>query len=281
MHLCRGGLGQSSSGPCFLSTPKPRNHFVHIVARILFVSFANISIGALFVRHAQRPDSRTRGGRTGEVDTPAASATRATRPEPRNTRRIGETAVQGRVDRAPANRWRTLRGKETPLPLRVLTAMNSRSPESPTPEGPGPQHPKPPRGPPAARPTGCGTARAPGTRGGADCEPRGRGGGRAGRKGAEDLWGPEGRPEEPVTAAGRQDPAPGRGRARQGGGATPECGTRTHDETPAPDGAGVSIPLWQVKDSNLRRLSRRIYSPLPLAARATCLGCGDGVRRGA
>src|SRR5690625_1015317 len=27
---------------------------------------------------------------------------------------------------------------------------------------------------------------------------------------------------------------------------------------------------WQVKDSNLRRLSRRIYSPLPLAARATC-----------
>src|SRR3954451_20608454 len=27
---------------------------------------------------------------------------------------------------------------------------------------------------------------------------------------------------------------------------------------------------WQVKDSNLRRQSRRIYSPLPLAARATC-----------
>lgn len=30
--------------------------------------------------------------------------------------------------------------------------------------------------------------------------------------------------------------------------------------------------VWQVKDSNLRRLSRRIYSPLPLATRATCPG---------
>ena len=28
--------------------------------------------------------------------------------------------------------------------------------------------------------------------------------------------------------------------------------------------------MWQVLDSNQRRLSRRIYSPLPLAARATC-----------
>ena len=28
--------------------------------------------------------------------------------------------------------------------------------------------------------------------------------------------------------------------------------------------------VWQVQDSNLRRQSRRIYSPLPLAARATC-----------
>lgn len=35
------------------------------------------------------------------------------------------------------------------------------------------------------------------------------------------------------------------------------------------------LPVWQVKDSNLRRLSRRIYSPLPLATRATCLVCGD------
>ena len=29
---------------------------------------------------------------------------------------------------------------------------------------------------------------------------------------------------------------------------------------------------WQVLDSNQRRLSRRFYRPLPLAARATCLG---------
>ncbi len=33
---------------------------------------------------------------------------------------------------------------------------------------------------------------------------------------------------------------------------------------------GLLCGVWQVKDSNLRRLSRRIYSPLPLAARATC-----------
>ena len=35
---------------------------------------------------------------------------------------------------------------------------------------------------------------------------------------------------------------------------------------------GRSCWWWRVKDSNLRRLSRRIYSPLPLAARATRLG---------
>src|SRR4051794_34830627 len=34
---------------------------------------------------------------------------------------------------------------------------------------------------------------------------------------------------------------------------------------------------WRVKDSNLRRLSRRIYSPLPLATRATRRG-GTGKR---
>ncbi len=46
-------------------------------------------------------------------------------------------------------------------------------------------------------------------------------------------------------------------------------------ETPTRGGGrvpgGMSIQ-WQVKDSNLRRLSRRIYSPLPLATRATCRG---------
>ena len=33
----------------------------------------------------------------------------------------------------------------------------------------------------------------------------------------------------------------------------------------------TSWDVWQVLDSNQRRLSRRIYSPLPLATRATCL----------
>src|SRR5690349_24084862 len=32
---------------------------------------------------------------------------------------------------------------------------------------------------------------------------------------------------------------------------------------------GRRTEAWRVKDSNLRRLSRRIYSPLPLATRAT------------
>src|SRR5215203_3306793 len=41
--------------------------------------------------------------------------------------------------------------------------------------------------------------------------------------------------------------------------------TRGRDRT----GRALSA-AWQVKDSNLRRLSRRIYSPLPLATRATC-----------
>ena len=45
-------------------------------------------------------------------------------------------------------------------------------------------------------------------------------------------------------------------------------GTRT-----APDhGGSRGRCAWQVLDSNQRRLSRRIYSPLPLAARATCRG---------
>lgn len=37
--------------------------------------------------------------------------------------------------------------------------------------------------------------------------------------------------------------------------------------------------MWQVQGSNLRRLSRRFYRPLPLATRATCLECGDGAPR--
>src|SRR5206468_5287267 len=50
-----------------------------------------------------------------------------------------------------------------------------------------------------------------------------------------------------------------------------------HPLTPARDGDGPRpepvegrrTEAWRVKDSNLRRLSRRIYSPLPLATRAT------------
>ena len=48
-----------------------------------------------------------------------------------------------------------------------------------------------------------------------------------------------------------------------------------------------SLCSWRVKDSNLRRQSRRIYSPLPLAARATrrTRWCGETIhaagRRGA
>ncbi len=34
---------------------------------------------------------------------------------------------------------------------------------------------------------------------------------------------------------------------------------------------------WRVKDSNLRRQSRRIYSPLPLAARATRQGAAERI----
>ena len=63
--------------------------------------------------------------------------------------------------------------------------------------------------------------------------------------------------------------------SRAFGGATPP----ERDEAPTPDGVGASFPGWQVKDSNLRRQSRRIYSPLPLAARATCLGCDSAVPR--
>ena len=41
-------------------------------------------------------------------------------------------------------------------------------------------------------------------------------------------------------------------------------------------GEGLSIVLWQVQGSNLRRLSRLIYSQIPLATRATCRGCCRG-----
>ena len=47
--------------------------------------------------------------------------------------------------------------------------------------------------------------------------------------------------------------------------AAPPDATRGHDRRSRPRRGA-----WQVKDSNLRRLSRRIYSPLPLATRATC-----------
>ena len=51
------------------------------------------------------------------------------------------------------------------------------------------------------------------------------------------------------------------------------------DARKPPHEAGVACLVdahqWQVKDSNLRRLSRRIYSPLPLATRATCRGSPD------
>ena len=42
---------------------------------------------------------------------------------------------------------------------------------------------------------------------------------------------------------------------------------------------GRSYRAWRVKDSNLRRLSRRIYSPLPLAARATRRAAGTGAKQ--
>ena len=48
--------------------------------------------------------------------------------------------------------------------------------------------------------------------------------------------------------------------------------TRERPLTMFPLVRGRSPRVWQVKDSNLRRLSRRIYSPLPLATRATCRG---------
>ena len=41
------------------------------------------------------------------------------------------------------------------------------------------------------------------------------------------------------------------------------------ERPPTCEGRGPSNQAWRVKDSNLRRLSRRIYSPLPLATRAT------------
>ena len=37
-------------------------------------------------------------------------------------------------------------------------------------------------------------------------------------------------------------------------------------------GHGLLFVLWQVQGSNLRRLSRLIYSQIPLATRATCRG---------
>ena len=44
-------------------------------------------------------------------------------------------------------------------------------------------------------------------------------------------------------------------------------GSRTGPISDSGDGA---VQVWQVQDSNLRRLCRLIYSQLPLAARATC-----------
>ena len=45
---------------------------------------------------------------------------------------------------------------------------------------------------------------------------------------------------------------------------------RDSGDGPRPGGVeGRRTQAWRVKDSNLRRLSRRIYSPLPLATRAT------------
>ena len=51
----------------------------------------------------------------------------------------------------------------------------------------------------------------------------------------------------------------------------PRPDARLSGTATAPDqgGRGPSYRAWRVKDSNLRRLSRRIYSPLPLATRAT------------
>ena len=56
----------------------------------------------------------------------------------------------------------------------------------------------------------------------------------------------------------------------------PEAGTtrRTICKVKGP-GRMTGAP-WRVKDSNLRRQSRRIYSPLPLAARATRHDAGRG-----
>lgn len=45
-----------------------------------------------------------------------------------------------------------------------------------------------------------------------------------------------------------------------------------HEEGPFPLVSEGTGRVWRVKDSNLRRLSRRIYSPLPLATRATRQG---------
>src|SRR5688500_14898374 len=45
--------------------------------------------------------------------------------------------------------------------------------------------------------------------------------------------------------------------------------------------AGTIRSWWQVQGSNLRRLSRLIYSQIPLATRATCRVCRPVGQRGA
>ena len=64
------------------------------------------------------------------------------------------------------------------------------------------------------------------------------------------------------SSAGSRSSAPRRGRAGTDG-------SPTRRRPPTGKVGGRRTEAWRVKDSNLRRLSRRIYSPLPLATRAT------------
>ena len=75
------------------------------------------------------------------------------------------------------------------------------------------------------------------------------------------------------------------GRARAGGshhaqkcaaGGGQEAGTTRRTICKAKGPGRMTGAPWRVKDSNLRRQSRRIYSPLPLAARATRHDAGRG-----
>ncbi len=138
MHLCRGGLGQSSSGPQFLSTPKLGKQFVQIVATILFAPHTNGRIGFFFARHTQRADAGPRRSRTGEADIPPAIRTAGMGSAHQPSEGGSETAGQrlhGQTARPQCPRWESGNPRYPPV-SRTRWIRDRPNPENSAARGP-------------------------------------------------------------------------------------------------------------------------------------------------